>query len=286
MKPILIIGCGVIGLFVGSFMNVVIERVPRRESIVTPRSRCVRCGTPIANRDNLPLVSWFILRGRCRTCGQPISWRYPLVEFAVAGVFAGVAATFGVGWNLLPFLVLTAGLVALGCIDVERHVLPVRIVYPVLATVAILFLIETIATGQWHRLLVAIACAAAWFALFFAINWTSPRLLGFGDVRFAVILGLGLGWLGVPVVFVGFMASNIAGLIVALALIGTGRMNRETPIPYGVFLALGTLVAVFVSPAIMEHVRKLWCSQPRRGACRADSRSSQDGRSSPSARSS
>ena len=128
MLGILIVGCAVLGLAVGSFLNVVIYRVPRGESIVTPPSACPTCHSPIAPWDNIPVFSWLVLRGRCRNCQAPISARYPLVELATAGLFAGTAARFGYQWDLPAFLVLFAGLLALSCIDVERLLLPKKIV--------------------------------------------------------------------------------------------------------------------------------------------------------------
>ena len=126
MLGLLIILCLVFGLVVGSFLNVVIYRVPRNESIVTPRSSCPSCGAQIAARDNIPVVSWILLRGRCRHCDAGISARYPLVEATCAVLFAGLAARFGYRWDLPAFLVLFAGLLALSCIDIERMRLPRR----------------------------------------------------------------------------------------------------------------------------------------------------------------
>ncbi len=119
-----------LGLAIGSFLNVVIYRVPRGLSIVSPRSACPTCGAPIKERDNLPVLSWLLLRGRCRNCRSSISTRYPLVELACAGLFAGTAARFGYSWDLPAFLVLSAGLLALSSIDVEMMLLPRKIVYP------------------------------------------------------------------------------------------------------------------------------------------------------------
>src|ERR1700729_2496458 len=130
--------CALVGLVVGSFLNVVIYRVPRKESIVSPRSACPTCDTPIAPRDNVPILSWLYLRGRCRNCHSPISMRYPLVEAATAGLFAGVAARIGFSWTLPAYLVLAAGLLALACTDMEHLLLPKRIVYPVLGLVGVL----------------------------------------------------------------------------------------------------------------------------------------------------
>ncbi len=253
MLGLLIGGCALWGLAIGSFLNVVIYRVPRHESIVSPPSACPTCGAPIRKRDNIPVLSWLVLRGRCRDCHSPISARYPLVELATAALFAAVAARLGFNWDLPAFLVLFAGLLALACIDLELLILPKLIVYPTLALVAGLLLLAAAVTGEWHNLLNAVLFAVSWFLVFFALNATNPRYLGFGDVRLALVIGLALGWLGWKYVVLGFFAANLIGAIVGVALIATKRMRRDQQVPYGVFLALGTAFAVLVGPAIVTH---------------------------------
>ena len=245
------------GLVIGSFLNVVIDRVPKRESVISPRSRCPSCRTEITARDNIPVVSWLLLRGKCRTCGQTISAQYPLVEIATATIFGFTAAHFGAGWNMAAFLVLFTGLVPLAVIDLELHLLPVRIFYPSIAADSLILLGASIATDDWHRLLVAAATGASWFLMFFLINWLRPDALGFGDVRLVGLLGLCLGWLSVPIAFVGFFASNLIALAVGLLLIASRRADRKTQIPLGLFLAIGTIFAVFAGSAIVSHVRGL-----------------------------
>ncbi len=256
MLGLLIAFCALFGLAIGSFTNVVIYRVPRRESIVSPRSACPSCHEPILERDNIPVVSWLLLKGRCRNCHSRISARYPLVELTGAALFAGAAARLGFNWDLPAFLVLLASMLALACIDLEHLVLPKLIVYPTLAMVAALLVLAAAATGQWHRLLVAVLCALGWFILFFALNAVSPRLLGFGDVRLAPVLGLALGWLGVRYVLLGFFAANLIGAVIGVALIATKRMSRSQQIPYGIFLALGTALALFAGPELLAPFQR------------------------------
>ena len=148
-------------------------------------------------------------------------------------------------------MILLAGLVALSFIDSEKLVLPKAIVFPLLGLVGLSLEIVAMATGQWHRLLVASLCALVWFLLFFAINFASPKYLGFGDVRLAPVLGLALGWLGIRYVLLGFFAANLIGAVIGIFLIATKRMARDQQIPYGVFLALGTSVALFAGPALL-----------------------------------
>jgi leader peptidase (prepilin peptidase)/N-methyltransferase len=242
---------------VGSFLNVVIYRVPRHKSIVRPRSACPNCSAPIRERDNIPVLSWLILKGRCRDCHTPISARYPLVELAGAALFAGAAARLGLDWDLPAMLVLLGGLLALSCIDAELLILPKVIVYPVLVSVAVLLLMAAALNGEWHRFLVALIFSASWFAVFFLINLLSPRYLGFGDVRLAPVLGLGLGWFGWRYVILGFFSANFIGALVGIFLIASKRMNRDQQIPYGVFLSAGFALAIFAGPELLAPLQRI-----------------------------
>jgi len=252
MLGVLIGVCALFGLAIGSFLNVVIYRVPRNESVVSPRSKCPSCSAPIRDRDNIPVYSWLVLKGRCRDCRAPISPRYLFVELATGALFAGAAARLGFQWDLPAFLVLLAGLLALACIDLERLVLPKKVVYPTLALVGGLFIVAAELTGEWHNLLVAATCSAAWFVVFFLVNLAGPRVLGFGDVRLALVIGLGLGWLGWRYVVLGFFAANFIGAVIGVTLIVMKKMTREQPVPYGVFLAMGTAFAIFAGPEIVS----------------------------------
>ena len=253
MHPLwlLIVVCGAFGLAIGSFLNVVIYRVPRKESIVAPPSACPSCGTELATRDNIPVLSWLVLRGKCRTCGARISWQYPVVELLTAGLFAGVAGRFGYNWAVPAYLALFAGLLALSWIDVQRMLLPKAIVYTVSVLVASLLLIPAGVYGAWHSYWVAWAFAGGWFLVFYLMWVASPRLLGFGDVRLAPALGLSLGWLGWRYVVLGFFAANLIGAVIGVGLIVARKAERQSRVPYGVFLALGTAVAVFAGPELI-----------------------------------
>ena len=255
MFTLLVTGCAVLGLAIGSFLNVVIYRVPRGQSIVAPPSACPHCATPIAVRDNIPLVSWLMLKGHCRVCHAPISARYPLVEILTAAVFASVAARFGANWALPAFLIVFAGLIALAWIDIEFLMLPRTIVYPVLIMeVASLFIAAGMAS-EWRRLFIAIACGVVWFLLFFLIHVTNARWLGYGDVRLSLVLGLALGWLGVRYVILGFFLANLVGAVVGITLIAMKRTTRDQQMPYGLYLALGALVAVIAGPLLLAPFR-------------------------------
>ncbi len=249
----LLIGfCAFLGLAVGSFVNVVVYRVPCGLSVISPRSACPSCGAAIIERDNIPVISWLMLKGRCRQCREPISIRYPFIELACCGLFAATAARFGRDWVLPPYLVLFAGLLALSVIDVERLLLPKKIVYPLTIVVSGLFVVAAAATGSWHNLLIASLCGLAWFALFYLLYAASSRLLGFGDVRLAPLLGLSLGWLGVRYVLLGFFGANLVGAAIGIALIASHRIGRQQQLPYGVFLAAGCVIAVFAGPVLLR----------------------------------
>jgi leader peptidase (prepilin peptidase)/N-methyltransferase len=174
------------------------------------------------------------------------------VEIACAALFAGLAARFGYDLALPAYLVLFAGLLALSVIDVETLLLPKVIVWPLSVAVTALFVMAAAINGQWHDLLVGVISGAAWFALFYVMNLASPRMLGYGDVRLAPVLGLALGWLGWRYVVLGFFAANLIGAVIGIALIASKRMSRQQQIPYGVFLALGCAVAVFAGSELLR----------------------------------
>lgn len=251
MFTLLIVGCAILGLVIGSFLNVVIYRVPLHMSIVSPRSACPSCHTPILERDNIPVVSWLLLRGKCRTCSNPISVRYLVVELACAGLFAGVAAREGFNWDVPALLIFVAGLLALASIDLERLILPKSIVYWTLALVSASLVLDAGVSDQWHRLLIAGLCAAGWFIVFFSLNFIGPRYLGFGDVRLSLVLGVALGWLGIRYVILGFFSANLIGAIIGVTLIAMKKMSRDQPIPFGVFLSLGAALAIYAGPELL-----------------------------------
>lgn len=252
MNVVLAVSCLLLGLVVGSFLNVVVYRVPRGESIVRPGSHCPSCGAAVAARDNIPVVSWLVLRGRCRHCGASISPRYLVVEVLTAVLFAGSGIRLGPSATLPAALVAVGALVALAAIDLEKLVLPKKVVYPSLITEAALLVFAAGIDHAWTRLGVAGICAVAWFVLFFLINLAAPRALGFGDVRLSLLLGVFLGWFGWRYAVVGFFLANLAGAVVGLGLIAARLMDRRQPVPYGVFLALGAVGTFLAGPTFVS----------------------------------
>jgi leader peptidase (prepilin peptidase)/N-methyltransferase len=243
---------GVLGLMVGSFANVVIYRVPAGRSIVSPPSACPKCGAPVKPWDNVPVVSWLALRGRCRSCQAPISPRYPLVEALVGVVFAFTGLRFGLGWTGAGEAVLAGGLVILGFIDLDHMLLPRKIVYTTLAIVAAIFVAGAAAGGGWHRLLIAVVAGLVPSALFFVVNFITPHALGFGDVRLALLMGFGLGWLSGDYAFLGFVVASILGSVVGVGLIMAGKAGRKTLIPFGTFLSSGAILAALAGAPVVS----------------------------------
>jgi leader peptidase (prepilin peptidase)/N-methyltransferase len=252
MTALVVSGSALLGFVVGSFLNVVIHRVPAGESVVKPRSRCPNCGTQLTGRDNVPVLSWLLLRGRCRTCGTPISARYPLVELLTGALFAAVALRFPDDPELPAFLLLTAGLVALSAVDFERFLLPNRILYPTLVLTAMGLVVAAAVDGDWRSLRDAVVGGALGFGLLFAIHVISPKGMGFGDVRLAGLLGVALGWLDLGHVFLGLFLGFLLASILGVTLIALKLRTRKDRLPFGPFLAAGAVLTLFVGRPVLD----------------------------------
>ncbi len=244
VEPLLIVGCLVLGLVIGSFLNVVIWRVPRGESIVHPPSACPNCRTPIRGYDNIPVLSWLILRGRCRDCGAAISVRYPLVEAGTGVLFAVLAWRFGLSWDLPAFLYFAAVAVALALIDIDVKRLPNVITLPSYAVAGLLLLVPAAVGGRWGDYLTAWLGALALFAFYFLVAFVYPAGMGFGDVKLAGLIGLYLGWLGWGSLLVGAFLGFLLGALFGVALLLLGRGGRKTRIPFGPYMLAGAFLAV------------------------------------------
>jgi leader peptidase (prepilin peptidase) / N-methyltransferase len=240
-----VIAAGVGGLLIGSFLNVVIHRMGRRESIVSPGSRCPNCGEPLRARDNIPVISWLVLRGRCRACGEPISPRYPLVELATGLLFAGVVLARDVDHEIALGLLMVVVAVPAALIDLDHRIIPNRLLVP--GAVSALGLgLGLDADGEVERLIAA--AAAGGFFLLAAMAY--PRGMGMGDVKFAAVLGLILGRSVAPAVLIALVAGVTVGAVI-IARKGAAE-GRKTAVPFGPFLALGGLVAVFAGPELVD----------------------------------
>jgi leader peptidase (prepilin peptidase)/N-methyltransferase len=233
-----------LGLCVGSFLNVAIWRIPRRISVVRPRSHCPGCGTFLRTRDLLPVVSWLRLRGACRACAASISARYPIVELTTAVLFAAVGARFGLTWALPAYLVFVAVAVLLAGIDLDTMTLPRRIVYGAGVAAAVLLAVGAIGSGEPTRLVGAGLGALGALAFFLTLHLIAPGGMGFGDVRLAGLIGLHLGWLGLLEVPTGLFVGFGLGAVFGLCWLAYRGAALRTRIPFGPFLAAGAVVTV------------------------------------------
>ena len=252
MQGVLVLVSGVLGLAIGSFLNVVIWRVPRRESVVRPPSHCPNCETPIAPRDNIPVVSWLLLRGRCRHCANPIPVRYPLVEASCGILFLAIAVRFGTDWALPAYLVLAAALLAISIIDLEHFIVPDRITAPLTVSAVVLLGLAAAVDGHWSRFGRSLLGGLAFFAFLLLLNIINPRGMGMGDVKLSFSLGLFLGWLGWGQVFLGGFLSFLLGAVVGVGLIATKVKSRKDHVPFGPFLASGTLITILWGSTILR----------------------------------
>lgn len=252
MTGVLLIIAALLGLAVGSFLNVVVWRLPRAESLSRPPSACPRCGARIRARDNVPVLSWLVLRGRCRDCHAPISPRYPLVELTTAVLFVVVAwwqadkaVTSAAGLVfLVTILYLVAVSVALALIDIEHHRLPDAIVLPSIAVAAILLAVVAGASGEWHMWVRAMLGAFVLCVAYFLMLVAYPRGMGFGDVKLAALLGLYLGWQGWGAVLVGGFGAFLLGGLYSVVLLVLRRVKRTSGIPFGPWMLLGTWAGI------------------------------------------
>lgn len=237
-----VVAFALVGLAIGSFLSVVVHRVPRRESVVRPRSRCPSCGTQLRARDNLPVVSYVLLRGRCRSCGARIPAVYPLLELATAALFAGAAAAFDRPYVAAVMAAFLAVLLALALIDARHRILPNRIVYPAIPGFALLVAAGALA-GEGFDLPGAAVGFLGYGGGLLLVATVSPRGMGMGDVKLAALIGLVVGSLGAGRVLVAAGVGILLGGVVAVGALLAGR-GRKQAIPFGPFLAAGAAAAV------------------------------------------
>jgi leader peptidase (prepilin peptidase) / N-methyltransferase len=247
---------GLFGLLIGSFLNVVVYRVPAGLSVVRPASSCPQCGHEIRGFDNVPVLSWLVLRGACRDCGSRISARYPLVEAATAALFTVVAGMVlaraaGSGTTLVPtigmlvvLLYLMAITVALALIDVDTHRLPDKIVLPAYAVLAVLLTATSAASGDWWALVRAGTGMLVLLAVYFALAVAVPGGMGMGDVKLAGVLGLVLAYLGWGPLAVGAFGGFALGAIFAIGLLAARRAKRGSGIPFGPWMLAGAWLGI------------------------------------------
>lgn len=265
LSTYLVVVAGVFGLVIGSFLNVVIYRVPAGISLVR-ESRCPHCDTRVKPWHNVPVVGWLVLRGRCASCGAPISPRYPLVEVTTGLAFASVtwwlvtevssasALSTAEWWGLavvaVAYLYFAAISIVLTLIDLDVRRLPNSIVLPSYLVAGVLLALAAWLTGEWAALLRAGMGMAALYAFYFVLRLVRPGGMGGGDVKLAGVIGLYLGWVGWGALAVGSFAAFVYGGVFGLALILVRRAGRKSAIPFGPWMILGAWTGVFAGEPI------------------------------------
>jgi leader peptidase (prepilin peptidase)/N-methyltransferase len=239
---------GLFGLVIGSFLNVCIFRLPMELSVVTPASRCLRCGHVLGWIENIPVLSYAVLGGRCRQCRAPISIVYPLIELVTAAIFVGAAYQFGLSWLLVSRLLLACGLIVLFVIDLQHRILPNVITLPGIV-IGVLFSLVT-----EPGIVSSLIGAAAGGGVLLAIAETYYRVrheqgLGMGDVKMLAMIGAFLGW---KLMLLTLVLSSFLGSLVGVAMLMSSRKNLKYALPFGTFLAAATMVSMFVGDAILS----------------------------------
>ena len=238
---------GLMGLLIGSFLNVVIWRLPRGENLAKPGSKCPSCGAPIKPWHNVPVVSWLVLRGRCANCGEKISPRYPLVEALTAALMALVVVRFGADQDVWLPLIFVLVLVPVTFIDLDLRVIPNKITGPA-AIIAVVLLVAL--PDAEHDLKEHLIAGFAAFMFLFIAAIAYPAGMGMGDVKLAGVMGLYLGRAVGPAMLIAFLAGSVVGIAI---MARKGRAEgRKTAVPFGPFLALGSLIGLFAGDEIVE----------------------------------
>jgi leader peptidase (prepilin peptidase)/N-methyltransferase len=237
-----------LGLCTGSFLNVVIARLPAGRSIAFPGSACPACGKAIAWYDNVPVLSYVLLGRRCRSCREPISWRYPMVEIACGILFVLAYRRFESGYALASALILLAGLVAITLIDLDHQIIPDVLSVPGIA-VGVLFSLAPGGIGWTSSLLGVLIGGGVFLAVIVGSTVVIGQAgMGVGDVKLGAMIGAFLGW---KLILLTVLLSMLIGGPLAVALLVSGRKGRKDPIPFGPFLAVGGLISLFYGDAVI-----------------------------------
>jgi len=278
MDALIVVLAAPLGLIVGSFLTMVVDRVPDRLTLLQ-RPRCPHCEHPLSAAELVPVASWIAARGKCRHCGERVTAAYPAVELVTAGLFVAAALRFGATWVLVPFLLLFAMLVAVSVVDLYDYRIPDRIVFPTLAMSIPLIVVISIAKDLPQAIAWALAGALLFAGILLATAFMPGGGLGLGDVKLALVLGLFLGWLGsnlrgmVLLVFVAMLLGSLLGVVMGL-VVGAIRVRfgkevlpdpeaeegelikrhwTKQPFPFGPSLAAATVVAVLFSRELLAR---------------------------------
>jgi leader peptidase (prepilin peptidase)/N-methyltransferase len=252
LEIVLYVLVALLGLAVGSFLNVVISRVPAGESVVRPASRCPGCGSAIRAWQNVPVLSWVALRGRCASCREPISLQYPAVELLTAAAFVLVVVRLDWSWSIPAYLYLAAIGIALLVIDLQTHRLPNAIVLPSYPVLAVLLGLASWGAGDLGSFVRALIGGAILFGAYFAMALAYPGGMGFGDVKLAGLLGAGLAFLGWGELAVGGFAAFLLGGVFSIGLLLVGRAGRKSGIPFGPWMIAGAALGLAAGGALFD----------------------------------
>ncbi|RUM88206.1 MAG: prepilin peptidase [Thermovibrio sp.] len=239
----------IFGLLVGSFLNVCIHRIPKGESVVWPPSRCPKCGERIKPYDNIPILSYIILRGRCRNCGEKISLKYPIVELITGILTLGVFCKFGLSFDSIYYTLLVYYLIVVSFIDLETMEVPVRLSYFALLSG---ILLSPFSSTQTFKEAVFGASFGAGIILFIIETYyvfTGKEGMGYGDANITAVVGAFLGW---KMVLVTLFLASFVGALVGIALISLRKKSKELPIPFGPFLSVGALISLFFGQELIN----------------------------------
>ncbi len=252
MDPWVIAGSAFLGLLIGSFLNVVVYRIPARLPVVRPPSACPRCGHLIRSRDNIPVVSWLLLRGKCRDCGEPISPRYPLVEACAAILFGVTGWVIGPVWVLPAYLWFVGVTVALALVDLDHKRIPNRILYP--GTIVATFLLAggAIADDTLGAFWRALLGGGAYFGFLLVLALVARGGFGFGDVKLGFLLGEFLAYRSWGSLVVGGFLAFLVGGVLAALLLAMRRAGRKESIPFGPSLVIGCYLGIAVGEKILD----------------------------------
>lgn len=252
MDQLIISGAAFLGLLIGSFLNVIVHRIPAGLEVVRTPSACPRCGHRIRAGDNLPVISWLVLRGRCRDCGEPISVRYPLVEAGTALLFGLTAWVVGPRWVLPAYLWFAGVTLALSLIDLDHRRIPNRVLYPGAAVGTVLLAAGAVADGETGSLWRALAGGAGYFTFLLLIALVARGGFGFGDVKLGFLLGEFAAYRGWGALFVGGFAAFVIGGVVGIVLMAARRAGRRDLIPFGPWLVLGGYLGIAVGERVFD----------------------------------
>ncbi|MGH8963151.1 MAG: prepilin peptidase [Jatrophihabitantaceae bacterium] len=247
---------GVLGLAVGSFLNVVIYRVPKQQSVIVPASRCPSCETALRPWHNVPVLSWLALRGRCAFCADSISARYPLVEAGTAVLFVAMMLRFGMHVELPAYLFLVAVGLTLAMIDVDAQRLPNAIVLPSYVVAVSLLMPAGAVYGDWTSAVRALMAMAAMWLMYLVITLAFPGS-GFGNVKLAGLLGIYLGWLSWPTVAVGAFGGLLIAAVAGIFLASAGRRLTIRPVPLGASMVTAAVLALFCTQPLAEWYSRI-----------------------------